>query len=265
MTKELGILSTKNVLFHLYGSVEASVDGVRIGLGTEKERRMIVPLLLTIRRPVSYLELADWMWDGSPSSAPDDLGRYMGDFRARLVELGLRGALVNRDRVCRLNVLPAQVDAHRLAAVLAEAERVDDRTAAGKLREALALCAGEPLAGLSGHRIDGCRQNLLEDRRRAQLMLIRVEFRLGHAAHRLPALMRLFRDRPEDTEVATLAMRGLAGAGRQAEALGVFRRCCERLIELGMKVPPGMAELHLRILRDELAIVGEARELERHG
>jgi hypothetical protein len=176
MTKELGILSTKNVLFHLYGSVEASVDGVRIGLGTEKERRMIVPLLLTIRRPVSYLELADWMWDGSPSSTPDDLGRYMGDFRARLVELGLRGALVNRDRVCRLNILPAQVDVHRLTAVLAEAERVDDRTAAGQLREALALCSGEPLAGLSGHRIDGCRQNLLEDRRRAQLMLIRFEF-----------------------------------------------------------------------------------------
>jgi DNA-binding SARP family transcriptional activator len=263
MTKELGILSTKNVMFHLYGPVEASADGVRIGLGTEKERRMVVPLLLNIRRPVSYLELADWMWDGSPSSAPDELGRYTGDFRGRLAQLGLKGALVNRDRVCRLNVTPDQVDAHRLGGVIGEVGQLDDRTAAGRLREALALCSGEPLAGLVGHRIDSCRHALLEERRRAELLLIRVEFRLGQCAHRLPDLRRLFHDRPEDTEVATLTMHALAGTGRQAEALAVYRRCCERLVELGMGVPEEMSELHLRILRDEPTIDLE-RELERH-
>lgn len=254
MTKEFGILSTKTVMFHLYGPVEVSVGGARVGLGTEKERRMVVPLLLTIRRPVSYLELADWMWDGA-TSAPDDLGRYMGDFRGRLAELGLKGALVNRDRVCRLNVELDQVDLHRLSAVLADVDGLDDETAAARLREALDLCAGEPLAGLSGHRIGGCRQQLLEQRRIAELTLIRVDFRLGRAAQRLPDLMRLFRDRPEDTAVATLTMQALAGAGQQNEALGVYRRCHERLVELGMKVPPRMAELHGRILHDEPATV----------
>jgi DNA-binding SARP family transcriptional activator len=250
MTKEFGILSTKTVMFHLYGQVEATVGGRRVGLGTEKERRMVVPLLLTIRRPVSYLELADWMWDGS-TSAPDDLGRYMGDFRGRLTLLGLKGALVNRDRVCRLNLEQEQVDLHRLAAVQAEVDGLDDETAAQRLRDALAVCTGQPLAGLSGHRIDGCRQQLLEQRRIAELTLIRVDFRLGRAAKRLPDLIRLFRDRPEDTAVATLAMQALAGAGHQTEALGVYHRCHERLVELGMKVPPRMAELHVRIQRDE--------------
>lgn len=262
MTKDFDILSTKKVMFHLYGPVDASVDGVRVGLGTEKARRMVVPLLLTVRRPVSYLALADWMWDGSPSSTPDDLGGYLGDFRNRLAQLGLRGALVNRDRVCRLNVTDDQVDLHRLAAVLDEIERLDDRTAAARLREALALCAGEPLAGLSGHRIDHCRQTLRAQRRRGELMLIRVNFRLGLAKHHLPDLTRLFHERPEDADVATLTMHALAGAGRQAEALAVYRRCCERLIELGMKIPPRMTELHGRILRDEPA--NEERELERH-
>lgn len=254
MTKEFGILSTKTVMFHLYGPVEASVGGQRVGLGTEKERRMVVPLLLTIRRPVSYLELADWMWDGA-TSAPDDLGRYMGDFRTRLAQLGFKGTLVNRDRVCRLNLASDQVDLHLLASVQAEANGLDDELAAVRLREALAMCTGEPLAGLSGHRIDGCRQQLLEQRRLAELMLIRVDVRLGRAAQRLPDLMRLFRDRPEDTVVATLAMQALASTGRQTEALGVYRRCCERLVELGMKVPLGMAELHVRILHDEPATV----------
>jgi DNA-binding SARP family transcriptional activator len=254
MTKEIGILSTKTVMFHLYGAVEASFTGVRVGLGTEKECRMVVPLLLTIRRPVSYLELADWMWDGSPKSAADDLGRYMGAFRSRLSNLGLKGALVNRDRVCRLNVEPEQVDLHRLNTVLTEVDQLDDETAAKRLRETLALCAGEPLAGLSGHRIDGCRQQLLEERRRAEMTLIRVDFRLGRAALRAADLMRLFLERPEDAAVATLTMQALAVSGRQAEALGVYRRCCERLVELGMKVPPQMADLHGRILRDEPAL-----------
>lgn len=263
MTKDVGILSTRTVMFHLFGPVEATVDGARVGLGTEKERRMVVPLLLNARRPVSYLELTDWMWDGTPGTAPDDLGTYMGDFRARLARLGLKGGLVNRDRVCRLNVMPDRVDRNRLALVLGEVVHLDDRTAAGRLREALALCGGDPLAGLSGHRIDTCRQSLLAERRRAELMLIRLEFRLGHVFHRLPDLRRMFQDRPEDTDVATLTMHALAGTGRQAEALAVFHRCCERLVELGMKVPQEMSELHLCILRDEPAVEAQ-RELERH-
>jgi DNA-binding SARP family transcriptional activator len=179
----------------------------------------------------------------------------MGDFRTRLADLDLKGALVNRDRVCRLNVALDQVDLHRLRTVLTEVDQLDDHTAATRLREALDLCAGEPLAGLAGHRIDSCRQVLLEERRHAQMTLIRIDFRLGRAGSRVPDLLRLFWDRPEDTGVATLTMQALAGAGRQAEALEVYRRCCERLVELGMKVPPQMAELHVRILRDEPATV----------
>src|SRR5262249_31442382 len=158
-----GILSTKTVMFHLYGAVEASVAGVRVGLGTEKERRMVGPLLLNIGGPGSYLELADWMWGGSPTSAPAALGRYMGGLRTRLPELGLKGTLINRGRVCRLPLAAEQVDLHRLSAVLSEVDQLDDRTAATRLRDELTKCAGEPLAGLSGHHIERCRQTLLEE------------------------------------------------------------------------------------------------------
>jgi DNA-binding SARP family transcriptional activator len=238
MTKEFDILSTRNVMFCLYGTVGASVDGVRVGLGTEMERRLAVPLLRARGRSVSYLELADWMWDGRPQ----DVGEYVADFRTRLGELGLRTALTSRDRVCRLKIEPNQVDAHRLTRV-AEAEHLDDHVAAARLREALVLCAGEPLAGLTGHRIDDYRHVLREDRRRAELALIRVDFRLGHVVHHIPKLVRLFGERPEDTEVVTLTMYAFASAGRRVEALAVYRRSCERLIELGMKVPQRMAEL----------------------
>jgi DNA-binding SARP family transcriptional activator len=239
MTKEFDILSTRNVMFCLYGTVGASVDGVRVGLGTEMERRLAVPLLRARGRSVSYLELADWISDGRPQ----DVGEYVTDFRTRLGGRGLRSALTSRDRVCRLKIEPTQVDAHRLTARVAEADHLDDHTAAARLREALVLCVGEPLAGLTGPRIDDYRHVLREDRRRAELALIRVDFRLGLVVHHIPKLVRLFGERPEDTEVVTLTMYAFASVGRRAEALAVYRRSCERLIELGMKVPQRMAEL----------------------
>jgi DNA-binding SARP family transcriptional activator len=242
MTKGLDILSDKSVMFHLYGTVGASVDGVGILLG-EKERRMAIPLLRAKGRPVSHLELADWMWDEQPENAQHDLHAHLITFRCWLAELGFRHTLANRDGVCRLTVPLDQVDAHLLTMRVTEAAQLDDRTAATRLRDAFTLCAGQPLAGLTGRRIDGYRQELLEERRNAETALIRVDCRLGHAEGHLPDLVRLFRERPEDTDVVTLTMDALVSTGRRAEALAVYRRCSERLIELGMKVPQRMAEL----------------------
>jgi DNA-binding SARP family transcriptional activator len=239
MTKEFDILSTKNVMFHLYGTVGASIDGMRVGLGTEKERCMVVPLLRTIRRPVSYLELAAWMGD----TTPDEVGCYVREFRHRLAKLGLKGTLTHRDRVCRLNLPPDLVDAHRLTTRVTEAEHLDDRTAAARLRKAIDLCAGDPLPGLTGRRVEDYRHELREERRKAEMALIRVDFRLGHAERHVPDLVRLFNQRPEDTDVAPLTMRALALTGREAEALEVYQRSCERLVELGRKIPDQMAEL----------------------
>jgi DNA-binding SARP family transcriptional activator len=226
-------------MFCLYGTVGASVDGVRIGLGTELVSRMAVPLMRAEGKPVSFLELAEWMWDDEPG----DVGEHLADFRGTLTDLGLRHALTSRDRVCRLKVDPTQVDAHRLTAGVAEAGHLDDHVAATRLRESLVLCAGEPLAGLTGSRIDRYRHELREERKRAELSLIRIDFRLGQVAHHIPKLVRLFGERPEDTDVVTLTMYAFASAGRRVEALAVYRRCCERLIELGMKVPQRMTEL----------------------
>jgi DNA-binding SARP family transcriptional activator len=242
MAKGLDILSDKSVMFHLYGAVGASVDGVGICLG-EKERQMVIPLLRARGRPVSHLELADWMWDEQPVDAPRNLGTHLITFRCWLGQLGLRHTLSNRDGVCRLTVPVDQVDAHLLTMRVAETAQLDDRTAAARLRDVFTRCSGQPLAGLTGRRINAYRQELLEQRRRAETALIRVDCRLGHAEGHLPDLVRLFRERPEDTDVVTLTMDALVSTGRRAEALAVYRRCSERLVELGMKVPQRMAEL----------------------
>ncbi|MGB3441793.1 MAG: BTAD domain-containing putative transcriptional regulator [Actinophytocola sp.] len=239
-------------MFRLYGTAAATAGGVPVELGPELERCMVVPLLLARGKAVSRLALTEWMWDDDPpASASADLDEHMSSLRRGLAALGLRHMLVIRDPVCRLIVDEDQVDAHRLSAAVAEAAGLDDRTAAVRLRAALDLCAGKPLAGLTGRRIHRCRQTLLEDRRKAEIALIRTEFRLGRVEHHVPDLVRLSNERLADTEVVRLAVSALHGTGRHAEALQLYDRYREHLIELGMSMPERMLELRPRISQVE--------------
>ncbi|MFC4858924.1 AfsR/SARP family transcriptional regulator [Actinophytocola glycyrrhizae] len=233
-------------MFHLYGTVGPAAHGVAVEFGPERERRMLVPLLLTRGKAVSRLELTEWMWDDAPESASADLEQHLTALRRGLAALGFRQTLVNRDQVCRLTIPPDRVDAHRLAAVVAESSRLDDRTAARRLRAALDLCAGHPLAGLTGRRIDRCRHTLLEERRTAKIALIRAEFRLGRAEQHVPDLLRLSHERLADSEVVGLAVSALRHTGRQAEAAELYDRFREHLIELGMSMPKRMLDLRPR-------------------
>lgn len=243
MTKVSDIFSPETVMFHVYGTVGATAPGADVCAGTELECRLLVPLLLARGRPVSRLELTDWMWDEAPASAPADLEEHLAALRRGLAYMGFRQTMVNRDPVCRLTIAPDQVDLHRLTAVVIESERLDDRTAAERLRAAVDLCSGEPLAGLSGRRIARCRHALLEERRNAEIALIRTESRLGRAEDHVPDLVRLSHERLSDTEVVGLAVSTLHRTGRLDEAAALYDRYREHLIELGMSMPTRMAEL----------------------
>lgn len=252
MTKEAGILSPENVMFHLFGEVGTAQENARAVLGPADEQRLVVPLLLAKGRAVSRLELADWL-DACPDSSGsfDDIDAHLADLRRRLVALGFRQALVNRDQLWRLNVAPGQVDVHRLSTQVATAGRLDDRTAAERLRAVLDLCAGEPLDGLTGRRIARCRHTLREERRTGEVALVRVECRLGRVEHHVADLVRLSYERLADTEVVGLAMHALDVTGRRDEAVELFQRYHEHMIELGMSVPKPMLDLRMRISRVE--------------
>ncbi|WP_459713717.1 AfsR/SARP family transcriptional regulator [Actinophytocola sp. KF-1] len=207
-----------------------------------------MPLLLARGRAVSRLELADWLGD---DSSFDDIDTHLSDLRRRLTALGCRQVLVNRDQLWRLNIAPDRVDVHRLSAQVAAAGRLDDRTAAARLRAVLDLCAGEPLAGLTGRRIAKCRHALREERRNGEIALVRVEYRLGRVGQYVPDLVRLSHERLADTEVVGLAMHALDVTGKRDEAVELYHRYHEHLIELGVSVPEPMRDLRMRISKVE--------------
>lgn len=243
MTKESGILSPENVMFHLYGEVGTARENARADSWPADEQRLVVPLLLAKGRAVSRLELADWLDDGDPAA----IDAHLADLRRRLAAMGFRQALVNRDQLWRLQVRPDQVDVHRLSDRVAAATRLDDRTAAHRLRAAVDQCAGEPLAGLTGRRIARCRHALREERRNGEIALVRVESRLGRVGHYVPDLVRLSHERLADTEVVGMAMHALDVTGKRDEAVELYHRYREHLIELGVSMPKRMLDLRTRI------------------
>ncbi|QXV60307.1 BTAD domain-containing protein [Amycolatopsis sp. TNS106] len=260
MTKELETRQGSTVMFHLYGHVEASVGGETHSLGGERERALAARLLLANGNPVPREVLLDYLWDELPKSGVNLFHRAMTLLRQSLTPLGMGEALVNRDRLCQLKVPADAVDSRNLEKLLNEAETMDRRIAADLLREHLARCGGDPLAGLGDHRLDPYRQSLIELRRRAKLMLFRTDTRLGRVEHHIPDLIRLFEEQPDDTQIASLTMYALHTMGRQQAALNIFDRYRKSRQEIGWDVPQQMRDLHTKILRDDKDFVPEPQD-----
>jgi DNA-binding SARP family transcriptional activator len=240
-----------SVMFRMFGEVGVLKDGIPIEMGGARERCLLVALLRADRQVVPRDELKNWIWDETPKSAVGDLDKLMTQLRGRLGTIGLGNALNNRDGLCQLDVPRDAVDVHRFRALVTRARDLDDERAVALLDEALGLCAGTPLAGIGGRRIDSYRHALSEERTAAELSLLYAELRIGHHRERVADVKRMLSERPEDSAVVDLAMRVLYLSGRQSEALRVYAEHRERLSNSGLDLPPALVELHRVVLRHE--------------
>ncbi len=126
----------------------------------------------------------------------------------------------------------------------------DPAAAATTLTEALALWRGPPLADLAGldfaqHEI----RRLEELRLNGALDRIDAELELGQAAGLVPELEQLVAENPLQERPRGQLMLALYRAGRQAEALDVYRRTRELLSdELGLEPSRALQQLERSIL-----------------
>ena len=242
--------------FRVLGTVEASVDGAPVDLGSRKQRLVLAVLLLEAGRPVALDRLVDLLWPTAPpASARNTVQALVSRLRAVFRAAG-GPELVTEGAGYVLRAEPETVDAHRFTALVRRARAADDETAVALLAEALALWRGDALAGaasaeLADRLLAGlheARWSALEDRIDAQL-------RLGRGRDVLAELTALVAAHPLRQRFVGQLMLALHREGRTDAALAAYRDLRTRLADdLGLDPAPELTRLQSAILAADPAL-----------
>src|SRR5215207_9723582 len=131
--------------FRLLGPLEVLERDRVLMVGGGKQRALLAVLLLHANEVVSTDRLLDDLWGSSPpATAAKSIQLYVSRLRKELGE----GRLVTRPPGYVLKVGPHELDAARFRRLVGEARNIEPGRAARKLREALDLWRGPPLADL---------------------------------------------------------------------------------------------------------------------
>ena len=247
--------------FRILGPLEASADGRPLPMGSPKERALLALLLAHANETISRERLIDELWaDAPPASVDSAVHVYLSRVRRLLESAGAAGALVREPHGYRLAVEPEQLDASRFQGLVEEGGEAlaagDAGRAAERLRQALALWRGpafadvqsEQFAAVAGGRLEEQRLSALEQRLDADLVLGRHRDVVGE-------LEALVYEHPYRERLRAQLMLALYRSGRQADALSVYRRARETLVEeLGIEPSAELQQLHRAILDQDPAL-----------
>jgi DNA-binding SARP family transcriptional activator/tetratricopeptide (TPR) repeat protein len=252
--------------FGILGPLRVVVCGRRIGVASDKQRALLALLLLRANRTVTVDRLVDGVWQERPPATANRLVHtYVWRLRRLLQEAGEhRDRIVTEPTGYRLLVEDGELDLTRFETMLDQGHAAfaggDPRQAADLLRGAVELWRGEPLEDVpmaAGHTSELA---ALGERRTAAVELrMEAELVLGRHAELIGELQRMRAAHPLRERPAGLLMLALYRAGRQAEALEVFRRLRQRLgDELGIDPGREISTLHESLLRGDATVAAPA-------
>jgi YVTN family beta-propeller protein len=254
--------------FRILGPLEVSAGGHAIEVGGAKLRALLVILLLRADEPVPRDVLVHELWgEQPPANAQHTLDVYVSRLRKALEAAANGPVVVTRPGAYCLRLADGHLDVNLFERLVEEgrsalAGHAPDQAAA-KLRAALKLWRGQPLADLgsgSGPHAEITRlQELwlgaIQDRIEADLELGRHEDVVGE----LRALVATY---PLSERLHGQLMMALYRCGRQAEALEAYKAARQTLIEeLGLDPSPALQRLERAILQQDPSLELPSREV----
>src|SRR5262245_35520526 len=207
--------------FRILGPLGVDDNGRAVALGGPKQRALLAALLLTPNRAVSVDRLIDALWPTQPpASAANALQFHVSQLRKLLGD----GAIVTQEPGYLIRLEPDQLDLLRFERLVAAAEDAEPARASELLAEALDLWRGEPLSDLADDpSAQAGIQHLESARLAAREMKIAADLALGRHSQLVPQLEALVREHPLNERLRGALMRALYGAGRQSDALEIYR------------------------------------------
>ncbi|MFI6066584.1 BTAD domain-containing putative transcriptional regulator [Micromonospora sp. NPDC051227] len=244
--------------FGVLGPLEVwTTNGRHVKIPEWKVRALLADLLAQSGQVVTADRLIDDLWGDRPPTNPHAVLRSKISQLRRVLrdaEPGLPDPVVRRGVGYVLDIPPDAVDAHRFEALLARAERTEDRRErVSVLAEALALWRGPSFVGFADAPFAVGAVARLEERRLAALEdQVELRAELGEDVTLVGELADLVADHPLRERFRATQMRVLYRLGRQGDALAAYRDLRERLNEeLGLEPGPAVVSLHQAILRQE--------------
>jgi DNA-binding SARP family transcriptional activator/tetratricopeptide (TPR) repeat protein len=240
--------------FRVLGPLEVVRDEEPVFIGTARKQRLLLAALLSrADRPVSMDWLIGALWGDDPPASPRrNVQQYVHRLRHAL------GAACLPAHAGRYMIVTGDdLDAARFRTLVAEGrsalEGDDAETATDRLHAALGLWRGPAY----GEFVD-CEPIAEEAARLAQLRVAAHEawaqaaLAVGKHAEVAADLADPVRDHPYRESLIGCFMLALFRAGRQSEALEVFRQARTRLVDqLGVEPGPELQRLHQAILRGD--------------
>ncbi len=251
--------------FRILGPLEVVGEDGAIALGGQKQRALLGLLLMRVGEVVATDRLVDQLWgEHPPKTATTSLQNHVSQLRKVL------GAdvLLTKPPGYVLQVATESVDLGRFERLVGEARGAEPAERAAKLREALALWRGPPLADLAFETFaQGEIRRLEELRLDAVEELIEADLELGEGTALVAEIEALLEQFPLRERLRGHLMLALYRSGRQAEALDVYHAGRTALSEeVGIDPGPALQALYASILRQESVLVAApvARPVEDH-
>jgi YVTN family beta-propeller protein len=253
--------------FRILGPLEVEDGPQSLRLGGHQQRALLALLLLRANEVVPVDEIIEVLWGAErPASATKSVHALISKLRRRLEveaaddpngETGENGVLFTRPHGYVLTVSEGELDLHRFQSLMEEGRGAlaagQAAEAADRLREALALWRGPPLAEFAYDsfaqieiaRLEELRLSGVEER-------IEAELALGLHRELIPELEALLTKNPLRERLRGQLMLALYRSGRQAQALDAYRRARRTLVdELGIEPTPALQRLEQAILQQD--------------
>ena len=237
--------------FRILGPLEVVEQGRALPLGGARQRTLLALLLTHANEVVSADRLIDELWGATPPQSSDNALQYhVSQLRKALAP---REAIVTQDPGYAIRLGPDELDLLRFETLVEEARGAAPELAAERLREALELWRGPALADLAHESFVQTESPRLEELRLEALeRRFEADLALGHYAELVSEVQVLVREHPLRERLRAVLMQALYGAGRQVEALELYRETRQLLVdELGIEPSPALQELEQAILRHD--------------
>ena len=238
--------------FRILGPLEVVDGDAAVALGGVRQRALLAIFLLNANEVVSADRLIDELWgERSPESGRSALQVRVSQLRKALGEGGAR--LLTRAPGYVLSLDRDQLDLQRFERLVREATAAEPPAMAEKLREALSLWRGPPLADLAYESFAQAAIGRLEELRLGTIeKRIDADLTLGRQGELIVELKELVAEHPSREHLRAQLMLALYRCGRQADALEVYRRTSSELsIELGLEPGRELKELESAILNQD--------------